>query len=48
LKRLSPERRAAVIEARRANPMAPQQEIARAAGVSRSTYGGSSPGGVAA
>jgi transcriptional regulator with XRE-family HTH domain len=37
LKRLSPERQAAVIEARRANPTAPRQEIARAAGVSRST-----------
>jgi hypothetical protein len=35
--RLSPERRAAVIEARIANPTGTQQEIAAAAGVSRST-----------
>lgn len=35
--RLSPERRAAVIEARRDNPGGTQQEIARAAGVSRAT-----------
>jgi hypothetical protein len=47
-KRLSPERRAAVIEARRANPTAPQQEIAHAAGVGRSTICESSAGGVAA
>jgi hypothetical protein len=36
-KRLSPERRAKVIEGRRANPNATQEEIARIAGVSRST-----------
>jgi DNA-binding XRE family transcriptional regulator len=36
-KRLSPERRAKVIEVRRANPNATQEEIARIAGVSRST-----------
>jgi hypothetical protein len=45
-KRLSPKRIAAVIEARRRNPDAPQIEIARAAGVSRSTVWrieGSSP-----
>jgi DNA-binding XRE family transcriptional regulator len=36
-RRLSPDRREAVIEARRANPEAPQQEIARQAGVSRSS-----------
>jgi DNA-binding XRE family transcriptional regulator len=36
-KRLSPERRAKVIEVRRANPNASQEEIARIAGVSRST-----------
>jgi transcriptional regulator with XRE-family HTH domain len=36
-RRLSPERRAAVIEARRANPTATQEEIARATGVSRPT-----------
>jgi hypothetical protein len=36
-KRLSPERRAEVIEARRANPDAPQEQIAQQAGVSRST-----------
>jgi hypothetical protein len=35
--RLSPERRAAVIEARRENPAGTQEEIARAAGVSRAT-----------
>jgi hypothetical protein len=35
--RLSPERRAAVIEARRTNPDATQEEVARQAGVSRST-----------
>ena len=35
--RLSPERRAAVIEARRDNPDGTQQEIADAAGVSRAT-----------
>jgi predicted transcriptional regulator len=35
--RLSPERRAAVIEARRENPAGTQEEIARAAGVSRTT-----------
>jgi hypothetical protein len=35
--RLSPERRAAVIEARRGNPDGTQHEIARAAGVSRAT-----------
>jgi len=35
--RLSPERRAAVIEARRDNPTGTQHEIARAAGVSRAT-----------
>jgi hypothetical protein len=37
--RLSPERRAAVIEARRDNPNGKQQEIARAAGVIRATVG---------
>jgi DNA-binding XRE family transcriptional regulator len=37
--RLSPEQRARVIEARRANPDAPQQRIAQKAGVSRSTVG---------
>ena len=36
-KRLSPERRAAVIEARRENPTASQEQIARMSGVSRST-----------
>jgi hypothetical protein len=36
-KRLSPKRHAAVIEARRRNPDAPQIEIAQEAGVSRST-----------
>jgi DNA-binding XRE family transcriptional regulator len=36
-KRLTPERRAKVIEARRANPDATQEQIARKAGVSRST-----------
>jgi DNA-binding XRE family transcriptional regulator len=36
-KRLSPERRAKVKEARRLNPDATQEEIACAAGVSRST-----------
>jgi transcriptional regulator with XRE-family HTH domain len=36
-KRLSPERRAKVEEARRANPKATQEEIARAADVSRVT-----------
>jgi hypothetical protein len=36
-RRLSPERRAAVIEARRSNPAGTQEEIARAAGVSRPT-----------
>jgi DNA-binding XRE family transcriptional regulator len=36
-KRLAPKRVAKVIEARRENPDAPQIEIARAAGVSRST-----------
>ena len=36
-KRLSPERRAKVIEVRRANPNATQEEIALIAGVSRST-----------
>jgi transcriptional regulator with XRE-family HTH domain len=36
-KRLSPEKRAAVIEARHRNPDAPQREIAAQAGVSRST-----------
>ena len=35
--RLSPERRAAVIEARRENPDGTQEQIARAAGVSRAT-----------
>jgi hypothetical protein len=35
--RLSPERRAVVIEARRENPDGTQQEIGRAAGVSRAT-----------
>ena len=35
--RLPPERRAKVIEGRRANPTAPQEQIARAAGVSRPT-----------
>jgi DNA invertase Pin-like site-specific DNA recombinase len=35
--RLSPERRAAVIEARSKNPKGTQKEIARAAGESRST-----------
>jgi hypothetical protein len=35
--RLSPERRAAVVEARRNKPNGTQQEIARAAGVSRAT-----------
>src|SRR6266851_4165935 len=35
-KRLPAERRTAVIEARRANPKATQEEIARKAGVSRS------------
>jgi hypothetical protein len=35
--RLSPERRAAVIEARRDNPDGTQEQIARAAGVSRAT-----------
>jgi TnpA family transposase len=35
--RLSPERRATVVEARRNNPNGTQQEIARAAGVSRAT-----------
>jgi DNA-binding XRE family transcriptional regulator len=35
--RLSEERRAAVITARRADPDAPQREIARQAGVSRSS-----------
>src|SRR5262249_808463 len=36
-KRLSPKKRAAVLEARRRNPDAPQIEIAAEAGVSRST-----------
>lgn len=36
-KRLSPERRAKIDEARRTNPEATQEEIARAAGVSRAT-----------
>jgi hypothetical protein len=36
-KRLSDERRAAVLEARRVNPDATQEQIARAAGVSRAT-----------
>jgi transcriptional regulator with XRE-family HTH domain len=36
-KRLAPEQRVKVIEARRANPRAPQPEIAQIAGVSRST-----------
>lgn len=36
-KRLAPRRAAKVIKARRENPDAPQIEIARAAGVSRST-----------
>ena len=36
-KRLSPERLAAVLEARRAKPDAPQIEIAQQAGVSRAT-----------
>jgi DNA-binding XRE family transcriptional regulator len=36
-KRLSPERRAKVIEVRRANPNASQEAVARIAGVSRST-----------
>lgn len=36
-KRLSADRRAKVEEARRLNPQATQQEIARAAGVSRAT-----------
>lgn len=36
-KRLAPERVAKVIEARLSNPDAPQREIARQAGVSRST-----------
>jgi transcriptional regulator with XRE-family HTH domain len=36
-RRLQPERRAKVIEARRANPTATQDQIARAAGVSRPT-----------
>jgi len=36
-KRLSPERRAAVIEARRLNPGGRQADIAAAAGVSRAT-----------
>jgi hypothetical protein len=35
--RLSDERRAAIVEARRINPNGTQQEIARAAGVSRAT-----------
>jgi hypothetical protein len=35
--RLSPARRAAVVDARRNNPNGTQQEIARAAGVSRAT-----------
>jgi transcriptional regulator with XRE-family HTH domain len=35
--RLSPERQAAVIEARRENPDGTQKKIARAAGVSRAT-----------
>ena len=37
-KRLSPEKRAAVIEARRRNPDAPQIEIAAQAGVSEPGY----------
>jgi transcriptional regulator with XRE-family HTH domain len=36
-KRLSPERRAKVEEARRANPKATQEEVARVAGVCRAT-----------
>jgi hypothetical protein len=36
-KRLAPERRDKVVEARRVNPAGTQEEIARAAGVSRST-----------
>jgi Sigma-70, region 4 len=36
-RRLSPDRRVAVIEARRAKPDAPQREIAQQAGVSRSS-----------
>lgn len=36
-KRLSEERRAAVIEARRANPNGRQEDIARASGVSRAS-----------
>ena len=36
-RRLSPDRRAAVIEAAQANPDAPQREIAEQAGVSRSS-----------
>ena len=36
-KRLPDERRAAVIEARRANPNGPQEDIARVSGVSRAT-----------
>jgi DNA-binding XRE family transcriptional regulator len=36
-RRLPADRRAAVIEARRANPDAPQNEIAQQAGVSRSS-----------
>jgi DNA-binding transcriptional regulator YiaG len=35
--RLSPARRAAVIEARRENPAGTQEQIARVAGVSRAT-----------
>jgi hypothetical protein len=46
--RLSPERRAAVIEARRDNPDGTQHEIARAAGVSRQPSAGSSAATVAA
>jgi hypothetical protein len=46
--RLSPERRAAVIEARRDNSDGTQHEIARTAGVSRGPSAGSSAATVAA
>jgi transcriptional regulator with XRE-family HTH domain len=45
---LTPERRAAVIEARRENPTGTQEEIARVAGVSRATVSRSSAPVVAA